>query len=92
VQPIQHTDVSRESRNLFTATEVAAAIGADLETINKWLVSFASLPDQNNDQRDERQINREFLLSVHRYVRRSVARPQPRLGRGSPKQECKSVS
>ena len=36
-QPIQHTDVSRESRNLFTATEVAAAIGADLETINEWL-------------------------------------------------------
>jgi hypothetical protein len=37
VQPIQHTDVSRESRNLFTATEVAVAIGADLETINEWL-------------------------------------------------------
>jgi hypothetical protein len=37
VQPIQHNDVSRESRNLFTATEVAAAIGADLETINEWM-------------------------------------------------------
>jgi hypothetical protein len=37
VRSIQHTDVSRESRNLFTATEVAAAIGADLETINEWL-------------------------------------------------------
>ena len=37
MQPIQHTEISRESSNLFSATEVAAAIGADLETINEWL-------------------------------------------------------
>jgi hypothetical protein len=37
VQLIQHTEVSRESPNLFTATEVAATIGVDLATINQWL-------------------------------------------------------
>jgi hypothetical protein len=37
VQPIQYTEISRESPNLFSATEVAATIGADLETINEWL-------------------------------------------------------
>jgi len=36
VQPIQPTDVSRQSTNLFSATEVAETIGADLETINAW--------------------------------------------------------
>jgi hypothetical protein len=35
VQP--NPQISRESRNLFSATEVAATIGADLETINEWL-------------------------------------------------------
>jgi hypothetical protein len=37
VQPIQHTEILRESPNLFSATEIAATIGADLETINEWL-------------------------------------------------------
>ena len=37
VQPIQPTEVSRQSTNLFSATEVAETIGADLETINTWL-------------------------------------------------------
>jgi hypothetical protein len=37
VQPIQHTEISRQSSNLFSATEVAETIGADLETINGWL-------------------------------------------------------
>ena len=33
----QHTEVSRRSPNLFSATEVAARIGADLETVTDWL-------------------------------------------------------
>ena len=37
VQPIQLTEVSRQSTNLFSATEVAEALGADLETIDRWL-------------------------------------------------------
>ena len=37
VQPIQPTGLSRQSTNLFSATEVAEALGADLETINRWL-------------------------------------------------------
>ena len=37
MQPIRHTEISRESPNLFSATEVAATIGADLETISEWL-------------------------------------------------------
>ena len=37
VQPIQPTGLSRQSTNLFSATEVAETIGADLETINTWL-------------------------------------------------------
>jgi hypothetical protein len=37
VPPIQSTEVSRQSTNLFSATEVAETIGADLETINAWL-------------------------------------------------------
>lgn len=37
VQPIQHTEVSRDSPNLFSATELATTIGVDLTTINLWL-------------------------------------------------------
>ena len=37
VQPIQPTEVSRQSTNLFSAMEVAETIGTDLETINAWL-------------------------------------------------------
>jgi hypothetical protein len=37
VQAIQHTEISRQSSNLFSATEVAETIGADPETINEWL-------------------------------------------------------
>ena len=33
----QHTEVSRRSSNLFSVTEVAARIGADLETVTDWL-------------------------------------------------------
>ena len=36
MQPIQHT-ISRQGSNLFSASEVAETIGADLETINEWL-------------------------------------------------------
>ena len=32
-----HTEISRESHNLFSAEEVAETIGADLETVNEWL-------------------------------------------------------
>jgi hypothetical protein len=37
VQSNQHTEISYESPNLFSATEIAATIGADLKTINEWL-------------------------------------------------------
>jgi len=37
VRPIQPTEISRQRTNLFSATEVAETIGADLETINAWL-------------------------------------------------------
>ena len=37
MQPIQATEVSRQSANLFSATEVAETLGADLETIDRWL-------------------------------------------------------
>ena len=37
MQPIQHTEISRRGSNLFSASEVAETIGADLETINEWL-------------------------------------------------------
>ena len=37
MQPIQPTEVSRQSTNLFSAGEVAETIGADLKTINAWL-------------------------------------------------------
>ena len=37
MQPIQRTEISRRSPHLFSATEVAEFIGADLETINEWL-------------------------------------------------------
>jgi hypothetical protein len=37
MQPIQHTEISRQGSNLFSASEVAETIGADLETINEWL-------------------------------------------------------
>jgi hypothetical protein len=37
VQPVESTEVSRQSTNLFSATEVAEALGADLETIDRWL-------------------------------------------------------
>ena len=37
VQPIQSTEIVRQSTNLFSASEVAKTIGADLETINGWL-------------------------------------------------------
>ena len=37
MQPIQYTEISLQSPNLFSATEVAETIGADLETINEWL-------------------------------------------------------
>jgi hypothetical protein len=33
----QHTEVSRRSSNLFSVTEVAARIGADLETVTDWV-------------------------------------------------------
>ena len=32
-----HTEISRQSANLFSAEQVAKTIGADLETINEWL-------------------------------------------------------
>jgi hypothetical protein len=33
-----HTEISRQSSpNLFSAEQVAKAIGADLETVNEWL-------------------------------------------------------
>ena len=32
-----HTEISRQSANLFSAEQVAETIGTDLETINKWL-------------------------------------------------------
>ena len=35
IQP--QSEILRQSPNLFSATEVAATIGADLETINEWL-------------------------------------------------------
>ena len=37
MQPTQPTEVSRQSTNLFSASEVAETIGTDLETINAWL-------------------------------------------------------
>jgi len=37
MQPIRHTEISRQSSNLFSARDVAQTIGADLETINEWL-------------------------------------------------------
>ena len=37
MQPIQPAEIARQSTNLFSATEVAETIGADLETINAWL-------------------------------------------------------
>ena len=37
MQPIQPAEIARRSTNLFSATEVAETIGADLETINAWL-------------------------------------------------------
>src|SRR5262249_28106816 len=37
MQTIQHTEISRQSSNLFSAREVAQRIGADLETLNEWL-------------------------------------------------------
>ena len=36
MQLTQPTEVSRQSTNLFSATEVAETIGADLETIDAW--------------------------------------------------------
>ncbi len=33
----QHTEVSRRSPNLFSVPEVAATIGADLETVTDWV-------------------------------------------------------
>jgi hypothetical protein len=33
----QHTEASRRSLNLFSLTEVAARIGADLETVTDWV-------------------------------------------------------
>ena len=33
----QHTEVSRRSPNLFSVPEVAARIGADLETVTDWV-------------------------------------------------------
>ena len=41
MQPIRPTEVSRQSTNLFSATEVADTIGADLETIHAWLEAGA---------------------------------------------------
>ena len=32
-----HTEISRQSHNLFSAEEVAETIGADPETVNEWL-------------------------------------------------------
>jgi hypothetical protein len=32
-----HTEISRESHNLFSAEEVAETVGADLKTVNEWL-------------------------------------------------------
>lgn len=32
-----HTEISRESDNLFSAEQVAETIGADLKTVNEWL-------------------------------------------------------
>ena len=36
VQPTPPTEISRQRTNLFSASEVAETIGADLETINAW--------------------------------------------------------
>jgi hypothetical protein len=41
LQPIQPAEIARQSTNLFSATEIAETIGADLETINAWLESGA---------------------------------------------------
>ncbi len=32
-----HTEISRQSPNLFSAEQVAKTIGADLDTVNGWL-------------------------------------------------------
>jgi len=32
-----HTEISRQNANLFSAEQVANAIGTDLETVNEWL-------------------------------------------------------
>jgi hypothetical protein len=32
-----HTEISRQSPNLFSTEQVARTIGADLETVNEWL-------------------------------------------------------
>jgi len=32
-----HTEISRQNSNLFSAEQVAKAIGTDLETVNKWI-------------------------------------------------------
>jgi hypothetical protein len=32
-----HTEISRQNLNLFSAEQVAKAIGTDLETVNEWL-------------------------------------------------------
>jgi len=32
-----HTEISRQSPNLFSAEQVAKAVGTDLETVNEWL-------------------------------------------------------
>jgi hypothetical protein len=32
-----HTEISRQNPNLFSAEQVAKAIGTDLETVNEWL-------------------------------------------------------
>jgi hypothetical protein len=41
LQPIQPAEIARQSTNLFSATEVAETIGANLETINAWLEAGA---------------------------------------------------
>ena len=32
-----HTEISRQSPNLYSAEQVARTIGADLETVKEWL-------------------------------------------------------
>jgi hypothetical protein len=32
-----HTEISRQSPNLFSAEQIAKTIGADLETVNEWI-------------------------------------------------------